>query len=91
MHTVQVLEEDDGWPETEFLDVIGPKIEFSSLLFAITSTTDFTPLPHLSRSGLELFYNVNILYRNLKSENSQDYAQKPQRTCSEMNSASGGG
>jgi hypothetical protein len=27
--------------------------------------------------------------RNLKSENSQDYAQKPQRNCMFMNSASG--
>ncbi len=28
-------------------------------------------------------------YRNLKSENSQDYAQKPQRHCMFMNSVSG--
>ncbi len=28
-------------------------------------------------------------YRNLKSENSQDYAQKPQRDCTFKNSASG--
>jgi hypothetical protein len=28
-------------------------------------------------------------YRNLTSENSQDYAQKPQRNCTFMNSASG--
>ncbi len=28
-------------------------------------------------------------YRNLKSENSQDYAQKPQRNCMFRNSASG--
>ncbi len=28
-------------------------------------------------------------YRNLKSENSQDYAQKPQQNCTFMNSASG--
>jgi hypothetical protein len=34
------------------------------------------PLPYLN------------LYRNLKSENSQDYAQKPQRNCTFMNSAS---
>jgi hypothetical protein len=33
--------------------------------------------------------NVNIVYRNLKSENSQDYAQKPQRKGTIMNSASG--
>ncbi len=38
---------------------------------------------------LKLFCNVNIVYGNLKSENSQDYAQKPQRNCTFMNSASG--
>jgi hypothetical protein len=33
-------------------------------------------LPHsaLSKSGLKLVCNVNIVYENLKSENSQDYA-----------------
>jgi hypothetical protein len=35
-------------PEAEFLDVIGTKL-FSSLLFTVTSTMDFTPLPHLSK------------------------------------------
>ncbi len=35
------------------------------------------PLPYGSRNP----------YRNLKTENSQDYAQKPQRNCSFMNSA----
>ncbi len=49
--------------------------------------TDFTP-PPLSISSLKLVYNVNIVYRNLKSENSQDYAQKPQRNYKFMNSAS---
>jgi hypothetical protein len=38
---------------------------------------------------LKLVCNVNIIYGNLKSENSQDYAQKPQRSCTFMNSASG--
>ncbi len=33
--------------------------------------------------------NVNIVYGNLKSENSEDYSQKPQRNCTFMNSASG--
>ncbi len=37
------------------------------------------PLPYGSRNP----------YRNLKSENSQDYAQKLQRNCTFMNSASG--
>ncbi len=41
----------------------------------------------LSKSGLKLAYNVS---GNLKSENSQDYAQKPQRNCTFMNSASVG-
>jgi hypothetical protein len=34
-------------------------------------------------------YSLRNPYRNLKSENSQDYAQKPQRNCMFMNSASG--
>ncbi len=34
-------------------------------------------------------YGLRNSYRNLKSENSQDYSQKPQRNCSFMNSASG--
>ncbi len=42
-----------------------------------------------SKSGLKLVCNVNIVYGNLKSENSQDYAQKPQQNCTFMNSASG--
>ncbi len=32
-------------------------------------------------------YGLRYPYRNLKSENSQDYAQKPQRSCTFMNSA----
>jgi hypothetical protein len=34
-------------------------------------------------------YGLRNPYRNLKSENSQDYAQKHQRNCTFMNSASG--
>ncbi len=37
----------------------------------------------------EIGLYVNIVYGNLKSENSQDYAQKPQQNCTFMNSASG--
>jgi hypothetical protein len=44
--------------------------------------------PPLSKGCLKLVCNV-IVYGNLKSENSQDYAQKPQRNCTLMNSASG--
>ncbi len=50
---------------------------------------DFThPSPPLSKSGLKLVCNVNILYGNLMFEISQDYAQKPQGNCTFMNSAS---
>ncbi len=38
---------------------------------------------------MKLVGNVNILYGYLKSENSKDYAQKPQRNFMFMNSASG--
>jgi hypothetical protein len=37
---------------------------------------------------VKLVCNVNIVYGNLKSENSQDYAQKPQGNCTFMTSAS---
>jgi hypothetical protein len=37
---------------------------------------------------LKLVCNVKTVYRNFKSEKSQDYAQKPQRNCTFMNSAS---
>ncbi len=40
-------------------------------------------------SCLKLTCNVNIIYGNLKSENSQDYAQKPHQNCTFMNSTSG--
>jgi hypothetical protein len=36
-------------------------------------------------------YGLRNSYRNLKSENSQDYAQEPQRNWTFMNSASGSG
>ncbi len=46
------------------------------------------PPPSLSKSGLKLVCNVNIVYGNLKSGKSQDYAQKPQLNCTSMNSTS---
>jgi hypothetical protein len=67
-------------PEAEFLDVIPPCYSQLPLLM------DFTPPP---ASGLKLVCNINMAYGNLKPENSQDYAQKPQRNCTFMNSASG--
>ncbi len=71
-------------PEAEFLDVVREKV-LRIFLLAIHS--------HLSMlftvtSGLKLVCNVNIVDRNLKSENSQDYAQKPQRDCTFTNSTS---
>ncbi len=52
--------------------------------------TEFSPPPSLEKKWFEtgLYNNVNIVYANLKSENSQDYAQKPQRNCTFTNSAS---
>jgi hypothetical protein len=60
--------------EAEFLDVIGTKSLQSFPPCLVISTTDFTPPPPPPRkSGLKLVCNVNIVDRNLKSENSQDY------------------
>jgi hypothetical protein len=45
--------------------------------FTLCYSQSPTVPPPLSKSGLNLGCNVNIVYtRNLKSENSQDYAQK---------------
>ncbi len=63
---------------------------FSSFLFTFTFTNGFYPPPPLSKSGLKLVCNVNIVYGHLKSPNSQDYVQNLNeivRTL--MNSASG--
>ncbi len=63
------------------MDVIGTKVQRVFLL-AIYSCllTDFIPLPpSLEQKRFETLCNVNIVYGNLKSENSQNYAQKPQR------------
>jgi hypothetical protein len=49
--------------------------EFSSVLFTDTSTGFYCP-PLLSKSGLNM---VNHVYGKLKSENHQNYAQKPQQ------------
>ncbi len=83
-------ERDKCKPEAEFLDVIGKKnlTRFPPCYSQFPLLTDFTPRPPpLSRSGLKLVCNVNIVYGNIKSENSQDYAQKPQRNCAFMNLA----
>jgi hypothetical protein len=41
------------------------------------------------RKPYPLPYGLRNPYRNLKSENSQDYAQKPQQNCMFMNSVLG--
>ena len=77
-------------PEAEFLDVIGTKV-FRVFLLAIHSHfyKRFYSPSSMSKSGLKLVCNVNIVYGTLKSDNSQDYAQEPQRNCMFMNLASG--
>jgi hypothetical protein len=80
-----------GCTEAEFLDVIGTKSsEFTYVLFTATSAKGFTPPSPSSKCDLKLFCNVNTVNRNLKSENYQvqDYAQKSQRYCMFMSSAS---
>ncbi len=67
------------------MDVTRTKV-FRVVLLAIHCHLNLRILP--SKSGLKLIGNVNIVYGNLKSENSRDYAQKPQRNCTFMNSAS---
>ncbi len=62
--------------------------EFSSLLFTVTCTNGFPP-PLSKKSGLKRICKIIIVHGNLNSENSQDYAQKLQRNCPIMNSASG--
>ncbi len=70
-------------PEADFFDVIGTKVLSVFLLAVhIRLYNGFYSLPPLSKSGLNLVCNVDIVYRqNLKSVNSQDYAQKPQQNC----------
>jgi hypothetical protein len=41
------------------------------------------------RKPYPLPFGLSNPYRNVKSENSQEYAQKPQQNCTFMNSASG--
>jgi hypothetical protein len=41
------------------------------------------------RKAYPLPYGLRNPYKNIKSENSKDYDQKPQRKCTFMNSASG--
>jgi hypothetical protein len=67
--------------EAKFSDVIGTKV-FRVYLFAIHSHIYLQillpPPSPCCKCGLKLVCNVNIVYGNLKSESSQDYAEKPQ-------------
>jgi hypothetical protein len=77
--------------EAKFLDVVVTKV-LKDFLLAIHSHLYYgfyTPPPPRSKNGLKLVCNANIVCGNLKSENSLGYAQKPQRNCTFMNSASG--
>ncbi len=74
--------------EAEFLNVIGTKVTRAFLL-VIHSNGSPPPRP-VSKSGLKLVCNVRTLCtENLSLRAIQDYAQKPQRNCAFMNSASG--
>ncbi len=71
-------------PETEFLD----KSLKSFLPCSSNGLYSPPPPPPQSKCSLKLVCNVNIVYGNLKSANSQDYTEKPRRKCTFMNSAS---
>jgi hypothetical protein len=82
-------------PEAEFLDEFQTKV-FKIFILAIHSCLyyGFYPPPPEQKWVETCFvvyctYNVNIVYENIKSENPPKiYAQKPQRNCTFMNSAS---
>ncbi len=61
--------------------------ESSSLLFTVTSTNGFTPLPPFEQT-LKLVCNIPYIIQ-APLENPQHQAQTPQRNCTFTNSASG--
>ncbi len=80
-----------AWYEAEFLDEIQTKVLGVFILVILI---------HLYSFGLRFLFHSHTTsysfpkgerkpYRNLKSENSQGYAQKPQLNYTFMNSASG--
>jgi hypothetical protein len=75
-------------PEAKFVDVMETKV-LRFFLFVIHSHLYKRILlpPTCEKVVLKLVCNVNIVYGNLKSENNQDFAQKPQRNCKLMNPA----
>ncbi len=77
--------------EAEFLDVTGTKVlrVFLLSIHTDTSITDFTPLLPRAKVIWNWFVMCTVhSTSNLKSENPQNYAQKPERNCMFMNSAS---
>ncbi len=78
---VQFIQRPNFWTQ------LGRKFsEFSTLLITVTATNGFPP--PLQQKWFETGCYVNIVYGNRKSENSKDYAKKPQRNCTFMNSDS---
>ncbi len=59
---------------------------YSSVLYTVKVKGGGKP----DRKPYPLPYGLRNPHRNLKSENSQDYAQKPQRNCTLMNSSDWG-
>jgi hypothetical protein len=73
----------DVWLSLAFL--FNPRKSFQSFPPCYSQS----PLLPLEQKWVETVFNVNIVNGNHKSDNSQDYAQKPQRNCTFMNLASG--
>ena len=82
-------------PLRYFLKLTQPLVYFSKLIQPATYFYSSVTVHckgerrKAERKAYPLPYGLWNPYRNLKSENSQDYAQKPQRNCTFMTSASG--
>jgi hypothetical protein len=57
--------------EVEILDVVGTRVLGFLPCYSQSLLHGFYPPPPPSKSGLKLVCNVNIVYGNFKSENSQ--------------------
>jgi hypothetical protein len=77
------------YTEAEFLYIMETKVFILAIHCRLYTNGLTPPPPPLQENGMKLCCDVNIVYGNLESENSQDYAQKPQRNCTFMNSTSG--
>jgi hypothetical protein len=76
-------------PKAEFSDNWDLRVFLLANHSHLTSTNGFYSPPLEQKWFKTGLYTVNIVYGNFKSENSQGYAQKRQRNCTFMNSASG--